>query len=165
MPETKKRTTKKKGSTSKATTEAKATEPLATEDDFNDLTNAPIYVEVRGQYFGVRALPMGDIPKLSRLVNAIGEMEIDKPITASPEQLELMARIIRIGIKEDHPKMTVDKILRSMPIGAFPDFLVAVLDTNDFFGKMQDYRKMAAGQPMNFGFPNISKELPDDSDL
>lgn len=157
-----KKKTKKSAKTTKKTVEARG--PMPTEDDFSDLTNEPLYVEVRGEHFKVRALPMIDIPKLSRLMEKLSEIDTSNPTLMSPDHLRVLGQIIRIGIKADHPEMTVDKILRKLPLGAFPDFLVAVLDSNDFFGKMQDYYRMAAGEKMTLGFPNISKLPPADFD-
>jgi len=140
-------------------------QPLPSEQDFKDLANEPMYVTVKGEVFKVRALAMGEIPKLARLIERMGEIEQAKGASDFDEgKLRLMAQIIRIGVKQDHPDLSVEKIMQKFPLGAFPDFLVAVMDTNDFFGKMTDYYRMAAGQQMMFGFPNISDKPPDDSD-
>lgn len=164
--------TKKKNASTKKTAPAKAgakpkeqkEEALLTPDDFKDFANAPFYVEVRGETFKVRALPMGEIPKLAKLMEALNDLDTSNVAGLPPEALDTFAKIIRIGIKTDHPKMTVEKILKTMPLGAFPDFLVAVMDSNDFFGKMQDYYRLAGNQPLVLGFPNISRMPPGDSD-
>ena len=156
-----KKTTPAKAS---AKSEEKNEEALLTPDDFKDFANAPFYVEVRGETFMVRALPMGEIPKLAKLMEALSDVDTANVAGIPSEKLRTFAEIIRIGVKTDHPKMTVDKILRKIPLGAFPDFLVAVMDSNDFFGKMQDYYRLAANQPLVFGFPNISRTPPADSD-
>ena len=148
----------------KAKAEKKTEEVSLTADDFKDFANAPFYVEVRGEIYKVRALPMGEIPKLAKLMERLADVDMSNPQTIDPAQLQIFAEIIRIGIKTDHPKMAVAQILKKMPLGAFPDFLVAVMDSNDFFGKMQDYYRLAANQSLVLGFPNISRTPPDDSD-
>jgi len=130
------------------------------EREFRDLLASPVYVTVGKKTLTVHPVPMGEIPRIGAMITALDEVDISNVAGMGEEQLQLMADFIYEAIKVEHPTITPPVILKFMTIKCFPDFMMAVMDLNDFFAKMGDMNKMAAGLPMTLGFPNISTEPP-----
>jgi len=96
-------------------------------------------VQVKGKVYSISACSMVDMPKLQRLLSEFEKIENKKntsQLMADESSLKLMARIIHMGIKENHPDMNEDAILKAFSLGAFPIIIQIMMDLNDFLSGM-----------------------------
>lgn len=112
-------------------------------DEIDELLNTPIPVSIRGVEFKVCSIPMREIPKLQARFNALTATSLEDPDREfTPEEIRAMAEIIYMGVKQHHPRLTVER-LELLPLGAVPKLIMAVMDLADFFG---DMRTLSAAQ-------------------
>ena len=100
-------------------------------------------VSVKGVIYNVTACSLSDMPVLQKLLNEFGKADLNKSdseMMVDDKSLTLMAKIILMGIKEKHPKITLDEIKNSFSLGAFPVIMKIMMDLNDFLLGMRELR-------------------------
>ena len=111
--------------------------------------NGFIIATATGESFKIKPCSMKDIPILVGLLSGLDE-EFKKfgndangaIASADSKVLNLMAEVIKMGIKKDHPELTVDLIQEKFSINDFPIAYQKVLDVNDFLSKMRKITQM-----------------------
>jgi len=104
-------------------------------DDITAFVGEVKNVSVKGKIYKVSACSMADMPKLQKLLlefEKIDNVKANTELMVDQKSLNLMAKIIRMGIKEHHPDIDEEKILQSFSLGAFPVIVQIIMDLNDF---------------------------------
>jgi hypothetical protein len=105
-----------------------------------------------GKGYKVRPCSLDEMPELSGLLEGLqkkfakgaeeGKTEYQLMMDKETGLLDTMAKIIYMGIKSDHPDMTIDKIKSEFSLGDFPKVYQEVLDLNDFLSGMRTVLQM-----------------------
>ncbi len=112
---------------------------LKMEEEVDVMCGAPKKVRVKNEIFLVSATSLNEISDLQKLLTKFESIPDDQMLNDST--LNLMAKIILYGLKENHPDITIEEIRKKFPLSAFPTILQIILDLNDFLSGMGKIRR------------------------
>ena len=98
-------------------------------------------IKIKDEIYTISACPVAELPLLQKKLGQLERIQSGDEI--NEETLKVMAEIAVMGLKEHHPDMTVEKIMKKFSLGAFPVIIRIMLDLNDFLSGMQELRSRA----------------------
>ena len=116
------------------------------DDDIDLIIGEVKKVKVRGRVYKVSAASISELKLLGKLIGKIHDIDLDvsgKEEELIPYELKVtMAKIIKMGIKRDHPDITIEEIMDEFPLSSFPVIFKIMLDLNDFLSEMEGVKRL-----------------------
>lgn len=118
-------------------------------DDLDVIVGEIKKVKVCGKIYSISPTKFGELKKLGKLISQLDEDEAveDNEIIAD-RQVNLMCEIVHMGLKNEHPDMTIEKVKKEFTLLSFPPIYKIMLELNDFFSEMKDMQGKVISLPL-----------------
>lgn len=100
-------------------------------------------IKVKGRKWKLSACSIAELPKLQKLMVDFNKIDVDTDSDdiISNESFEIMAKIIHMGLKEQHPDITIKTIRENFSLAALPVAISVMMDLNDFLSGMKGIKE------------------------
>lgn len=103
-------------------------------------------VKVKNKVWEISACSISELPKLQKLMVEFEKVQTDDDIMSEDSQaFEIMARIIRMGLKDKHPGINTDIIKKEFSLSSLPIIINIMMDLNDFLSGMKGLKENMLG--------------------